>query len=68
MVDVTSWTASATRRWFGWCSMCQTRRLVADYFEGYLLDGHGWLWVCASCLVEELSTRIAEEEGKRHHK
>lgn len=60
--EIRFWTITASRRWFTQCDLCRTHRLVADYFEGYLPVGHGWLWACSGCLVDEISCRIAEEE------
>lgn len=56
--ELTSWTSTPSRLWFQWCNLCQTRRLVADYFEGYLAEGHGWFWVCSGCLLTEISDRL----------
>ena len=77
ITEIHSWTVKASRRWFARCDLCSARRLVADYFEGYLPDGHGWLWVCSGCLVDEISERawqaryamgalreIRDEQGK----
>jgi hypothetical protein len=56
--DIRSWTASASRRWFARCDLDGRRRFVADYFEGYLANHHGWLWICSSCLVDGISDRL----------
>lgn len=61
--EIPSWTATADRRWFARCGLCRVRRLVADYFEGYLRHQHHgksvWLWVCSGCLMSEISDRLA---------
>ncbi len=63
--EIHSWTTTADRRWFDGCDICGVRRLVADYFEGYLPDNHGWLWMCSGCLLDEISDRLATAEHER---
>ncbi len=62
--EVHSWTATADRRWFARCDLCRVRRLVADYFEGYLHHNSQdvWLWACSGCLVNEISDRLDREK------
>ena len=66
---VHSWTTASQRRWFSNCDardhVGQRRQLVADYFEGYLTQERGWMYICSTCMVEELSDRLATAEGKR---
>lgn len=63
--ELHSWTVAASRRWFARCDICRIRRLVADYFEGYLRhNGRSvWLWVCSSCLMNEISDRLDNERS-----
>ena len=61
--EIHSWTTRADRWWFARCGLCHRRRLVADYFEGYLWhDGKSvWLRACSGCLMDEISDRLDEE-------
>ena len=62
--EIRSWTATGDRRWFAKCDLCHRRRLVADYFEGYLRhNGNSvWLWACSSCLMNEINNRLEMRE------
>lgn len=62
--ELVLWSIEPTRRWFAWCNPCQTRRLVADYFEGYLPKSHGWFWVCSGCVLTEISNRLDDSKKK----
>ena len=70
-MQVTHWTSQRTRRWFANCDardhQGRRRSFVADYFEGYDLStaGNGWIYICATCMVEELSERLDTVEGQR---
>lgn len=70
-MTVTHWSSTADRRWFAECDALdhegRRRALVHDYFEGYDLihDDVGWIYICAQCMVGELSDRLDTMEGER---
>ncbi len=71
--QVTHWSSRAIRRWFAKCDSLDheghRRNLVRDYFEGYDLSSPellpNWMYICATCLVEELSDRLDTSRGER---
>lgn len=67
---ITAWTSASSRRWFAECDALnhvgRRRTLVNNYFEGYDLEhvNAGWIYICSSCLVEELGDRLAKKERR----